>query len=124
MVRIDNPNEGIGLIRAGFELTLLAEDGAIKGIDEKPSYVVDVSMGVYVFEPSVLDLVTPGAYLDFPDLITALIERGDRVESYRHTGRWVDLGRVRHLEEVAQALEGSAAEVVAERESDPREVGR
>lgn len=29
MVRIDNPNEGIGLIRAGFELTLLAEDGAI-----------------------------------------------------------------------------------------------
>jgi len=29
MVRIDNPNEGIGLIRAGFELTLLAQDGAI-----------------------------------------------------------------------------------------------
>lgn len=29
MVRIDNPNEGIGLIRAGFELTLLADDGAI-----------------------------------------------------------------------------------------------
>lgn len=29
MVRIDNPNEGVGLIRAGFELTLLAEDGAI-----------------------------------------------------------------------------------------------
>jgi NDP-sugar pyrophosphorylase family protein len=111
-------------VEIDFGVLDLADDGAIKGIDEKPSYVVDVSMGVYVFEPSVLDLVSPGAYLDFPDLITALIERGDRVESYRHTGRWVDLGRVRHLEEVAQALEGSAAEVVAERESDPREVGR
>jgi hypothetical protein len=29
MVRIHNPNEGIGLIRAGFELTAVAADGAI-----------------------------------------------------------------------------------------------
>ena len=110
-------------VEVDFGVLQLHDDGAIKGIDEKPSYVVEVSMGVYVFEPSVLDLVAPGSYLDFPDLITALIERGDRVESYRHGGRWVDLGRVRHLEEVAQALEGSAEEVVAERDADPREVG-
>ena len=29
MVRIDNPNESVGLIRAAFDLTLLAEDGAV-----------------------------------------------------------------------------------------------
>jgi NDP-sugar pyrophosphorylase family protein len=111
------------MVDVDFGVLQLSDDGAIKGIDEKPSYVVDVSMGLYVFEPKVLDLVTPNTYLDFPDLITALIERGDRVESYRHSGHWVDLGRVRHLEEAAQALEGSAQEVIAERDADPREVG-
>jgi hypothetical protein len=29
LVRLHNPNEGVGLIRAGFELTVLAADGAI-----------------------------------------------------------------------------------------------
>jgi len=105
-----------------FGVLRLDDGTGVAAIDEKPRYLVEVSMGVYVFEPRVLELIDPGVYLDFPDLVTALIARGDRVEAFRHSGSWVDLGRVRHLEEVAQALEGSAEDVVAERAADPREV--
>ena len=92
----------------------------IESIDEKPSYVLDVSMGVYVFEPEALDFIEPGRRIDFPDLIALLIGAGLPVEAYRHSGSWVDVGRIHHLESVALALEGSASEVVERAEHDPR----
>ena len=42
------------------------------------------------------------------------------IEAYRHSGSWVDVGRIHHLESVALALEGSASEVVERAEHDPR----
>lgn len=110
-------------VEVDFGVLHVEGERAIRAIDEKPRYVMDVSMGAYVFEPSVLELIEPGTYLDFPDLIAELIERGDQVDAYRHSGSWVDVGRIRHLEELAQALEGTAAKAIAERDADPREVG-
>jgi NDP-sugar pyrophosphorylase family protein len=94
---------------------------AIESIDEKPRYVLDVSMGVYVFEPPVLAFVEAGRKIDFPDLIAALIGAGEPVNAYKHAGSWVDVGRIHHLEEVAQAMEGSASEVAGRQGADPRE---
>lgn len=68
-------------------------DQQVAGYIEKPSFDYLVSMGIYVFEPRVLQYVTPGAYLDFPDLIQKLIAAGERVVSYPFDGYWEDLGR-------------------------------
>jgi len=70
-------------------------DGAqcISCYTEKPSLKYLVSMGVYVMEPSVLELIPAGEYLDLPTLVNRLLERGVRVHSYHHRGYWLDIGR-------------------------------
>ncbi len=42
------------------------------GYIEKPTYDFMVSMGIYVFEPRVLDFIPTNVYLDFPDLVQRL----------------------------------------------------
>ena len=51
-----------------IDLGVIEWDGRpqINGYIEKPTYDYCVSMGVYVFEPRVLDYIPIGQYLDFP----------------------------------------------------------
>jgi len=69
------------------------EEERLTGYIEKPEYAFEVSMGIYVYEPSVLDLIENGRYLDFPTLIHRLLERGDHVHVYRNDATWLDIGR-------------------------------
>lgn len=66
----------------------------VTGYREKPRVPHDVSMGVYAFNRSVLDLVEPDEYLDFPTLILKLIAAGRTVKAYLSDARWLDIGRV------------------------------
>lgn len=66
---------------------------------EKPRLSHLVSMGVYAFEPRVLDYIAPGKHLDFPDLIKALIAGGEEVVGYVYDGYWLDIGRVDDYEQ-------------------------
>jgi NDP-sugar pyrophosphorylase family protein len=65
----------------------------VTGYLEKPSSEYAVSMGVYVISPRLLQLIQPGAYLDFPDLVLQTLEAGERVVSFRYDGLWLDIGR-------------------------------
>jgi NDP-sugar pyrophosphorylase family protein len=65
----------------------------VSGYIEKPSTDYTVSMGLYVFEPRILDFIPVGQYLDFPDLILKLIASGEKVCGYTFDGYWMDLGR-------------------------------
>lgn len=65
----------------------------ISGYIEKPTFDYWVSMGIYVFEPRVLTYIPQGKYLDFPDLVKALIAAGEHVAGYQFDGYWQDLGR-------------------------------
>ncbi|GER80223.1 MAG: nucleotidyltransferase [Anaerolineaceae bacterium] len=69
------------------------EDDRVMGYIEKPTTEYTVSMGLYVFEPRVIEYIPRGAYLDFPDLILKLIDAGERVNGYNFDGYWMDLGR-------------------------------
>jgi NDP-mannose synthase len=69
------------------------ESPRITGYIEKPVYDYMVSMGVYIFEPRVLDYIPHAQYLDFPDLVKKLIAAGEMVVGYRFEGYWQDLGR-------------------------------
>lgn len=68
-------------------------NGDIVGYTEKPGFEHYVSMGVYAFDPRALDYITPNEYIDFPDLIRALLAAGETVKAYKHDGYWLDIGR-------------------------------
>ncbi len=60
---------------------------------EKPKYHYSVSMGIYIFEPDVLNYIDPDHYLDIPQLFIKLMEAGQRINVYRFGGYWLDIGR-------------------------------
>ncbi len=73
--------------------------------EEKPVIKYQVSMGVYVFEPSVLKYIPPCTYLDFPDLVQTLLRQGEHVCQYPFDGIWFDLGRIEDFQEVHDRYE-------------------
>ena len=68
-------------------------NNTLSGYIEKPTYDYTVSMGLYVFEPRVMDYIPHNQYLDFPDLVLKLIAAGEKVSGYTFDGYWMDLGR-------------------------------
>jgi NDP-sugar pyrophosphorylase family protein len=71
----------------------LGNGDRVVGYREKPEMFYEVSMGIYVFEPRVLDFIEPGKFLDFPDLVLRLIDAGLPVSGYRTNCLWLDIGR-------------------------------
>lgn len=79
--------------------------GRVTAYIEKPTYEYRVSMGIYVLEPAVLDYVTPGNYLDLPDLVRGLIAVGHPVMAYPFDGYWLDIGRHDDYERAVEEFE-------------------
>lgn len=81
--------------RVKIDLGVLEFDAnnRITGYHEKPEHNYHVSMGIYVYEPAVLQYVTPRQHLDFPDLVLRLIAKGERVCAYPSDCQWLDIGR-------------------------------
>lgn len=69
---------------------------------EKPTIKYQVSMGIYVFEPHVLDYIKPGEACDLPDLIKTLIEHDESVKGYHFNGYWRDIGRQEDYEKAME----------------------
>jgi NDP-sugar pyrophosphorylase family protein len=93
--RVVNINYGV-IRKNGF---------AVTGYDEKPAIHYEVSMGIYLFEPSVLDHIPHGSHLDFPDLVDILLGHDLSVVSYPHEGIWFDLGRIEDFHQVQAAAD-------------------
>jgi len=74
-------------------------DHTIVGYQEKPTVDYLVSMGIYIFEPTVMQYIQKGQYLDFPDLIKILITDKKKVVAYPFNGYWEDLGRADDYEQ-------------------------
>jgi NDP-sugar pyrophosphorylase family protein len=66
-------------------------DNEVTGFVEKPTLHYEVSMGIYVYEPSALAHIPDGRF-DFPDVVLALLEAGERVLTYPFAGEWFDIG--------------------------------
>lgn len=64
----------------------------IVGLEEKPVHKVEVSMGIYTFEPAALEYIEPGERVDFPDLLQRMMDDGQTVGTYRFDGYWRDIG--------------------------------
>jgi len=69
------------------------EGSRVVAYREKPILHYLVSMGIYVYEPSVLAFIPQGRYLDFPALVATLLHEGQTVAAYRSDAFWLDVGR-------------------------------
>ncbi len=87
-------------------------DQRVVGYQEKPTYNLQVSMGIYVFEPEVLRYIPHNQYLDFPDLVLKLVAAGERVMGYPFSGYWQDLGRPDDYEQAVQDFEGLREQIL------------
>ena len=99
-----------------IDLGVIQWDGKpeINGYIEKPTYDYCVSMGIYIFEPRVLNYIPKGQRLDFPDLVKKLIAAGEKVVGYEFSGYWQDLGRPDDYEQAAQDFERMRTEFLPE----------
>jgi NDP-sugar pyrophosphorylase family protein len=80
------------------------EGGLITDYREKPSLHYQVSMGIYVYEPRVLDYL-PGGTCQFPDLVLKLLGAGERVAAFPSDAEWYDIGTTHEYERALEALE-------------------
>ena len=88
-----------------FGVVELDRGNSIVGYTEKPNIDYLVSMGVYVFEPRVLEYIRQNEHLDFPDLIKKLISNGEPVKGYVYDGYWLDIGRSEDYERANRDIE-------------------
>src|SRR5947209_246420 len=105
---------GAALTIATYHKTVKMELGVIEGETntvtgyiEKPTIPFRVSMGIYVYEPVVLEHIPPRQF-DFPDVVHALLDADLPIAAYPFDGRWFDIGTM-----------DDHARVLAELEADP-----
>ena len=82
-----------------------ADPSRLTGYTEKPTLDFDVSMGVYCFSPSVLEFITAGEPLDFPDLVKRLLAAGEVVRASHSDNYWLDIGRHDDYEQALDEFE-------------------
>ena len=93
--------------RVSIDLGVIdSADGYVTDYREKPKLDYDVSMGIYVYEPRVLQHIKAGEYLDFPDLVLRLLAAGERVMSYEADCLWLDIGRPDDYAQAQRLFEG------------------
>jgi NDP-sugar pyrophosphorylase family protein len=92
-------------VRVDLGVLDLDQRGYLVDYIEKPEYDFQVSMGVYIFSPSVLEFIPPDERLDFPDLVRTLLRAGRSVGCYRYDGLWLDIGRTDDYQVATETFE-------------------
>lgn len=115
-------------VSKNIDFGIIEFDGGLEvtGYREKPRLNYDVSMGVYVFNKSVLDLIKPGEYLDLPTVVGRMIQQKRRVKVYISDDLWLDIGRPDHYAEACEIFTANRGEFLPDELPDtlpPRTAG-
>ena len=70
----------------------------IQGIDEKPLHRFFVNAGIYVIDPSLIDLIPQDGNFDMTDLFQCAIDRQCETVAFPIHEYWLDIGRIDDLE--------------------------
>jgi NDP-sugar pyrophosphorylase family protein len=65
----------------------------IAGFKEKPEYFFDVSMGVYVMNRKLLNLIPSDTPFGFDNLMLTMLKDNKKISAYQYSGYWLDIGR-------------------------------
>jgi NDP-sugar pyrophosphorylase family protein len=81
-----------------------SDDGFVREYIEKPTMRLDVSMGIYVYDPEAIELI-PDGHFDFPDVVHAMLEAGRKVAVYNGEAVWFDIGTAGEHERATAEIE-------------------
>lgn len=82
------------------------ESGAIKSMEEKPTFSFLTNTGCYFVEPDLIDLIPDKTKIDFPDLLTNWQDHGERVSVYPISDKsWHDMGNMDGFEKMRTNLD-------------------
>ncbi len=87
-------------VEVPFGVIDLADD-YLAGLTEKPRYSWFINAGVYVVEPSVLDLIEPRQTLDMPVLFERVLAHDNKIAAFPIREYWRDIGRLEDLEKAS-----------------------
>ncbi|MDD2885535.1 MAG: NDP-sugar synthase [Dechloromonas sp.] len=113
VVALDVPREDVH----NYGIVVADLDGQIRSFQEKPTAEEAkstlASTGIYIFEPSVIDLIPQGCEFDIgSQLFPMLVERGLPFYAQNRFFNWIDIGRVSDYWSVLQrVLQGEVAEM-------------
>lgn len=69
----------------------------ISNINEKPTYIQNISIGIYVIKTELIKILKKNKYCDTPDFINLLIKKKKKVMSFPLHENWIDIGNVDNL---------------------------
>lgn len=98
----------IGAREYGFEIPygVIRRDGSrVTGLAEKPYHSELVSAGIYVLNPTALEVLEQDEYCDMPTLLSQLMDGDRSVAAYEIREEWIDVGRPEDLERARVAWE-------------------
>jgi len=81
-----------------------SEGGLVFNYIEKPTLHYEVSMGIYVYDERALGWLPDGP-CQFPELVTRLLEAGERVAACQSDADWYDIGTLNEYERAAADVE-------------------
>jgi NDP-sugar pyrophosphorylase family protein len=71
----------------------LGKGNRIVGFREKPTIALPCSMGIYAFDPKLLELIPRSGNFGFDDLMRVCLERDVHMRAHMFNGIWLDIGR-------------------------------
>lgn len=81
---------------------------------EKPTLSYLVSMGIYVFEPEILDFIPRDEKFDFPDLMLILLQKDRKIAIYNSEDFWLDIGRPDDYQKAVDEFEKNRKKFLSE----------
>jgi len=97
-------------VNIDFGVIEVNDDDTLRDYIEKPTFRYRVSMGIYVFQPTVLEHLPPNERFDFPDLVKLLLSKNQPVISYPFDGYWLDIGRPDDYADATKEFESHRSE--------------
>lgn len=76
-----------------FGVLTVDDNGVVSGFQEKPELNLVVSMGIYVFNKSILEFVPDDQPFGFDQLVFTLLEKQIPIHTFPYSGYWLDIGR-------------------------------
>ncbi len=90
------------------------ENYEFKNYIEKPTYVFDVSMGIYVMNKNIVDLIPKNEKMDLPELVLKTQKFKKKIKCYKGDYYWLDIGRVDDYEEAVEIFKKKRSQFLPE----------
>jgi NDP-mannose synthase len=76
------------------------KEGVVTKWTEKPDVTFEISTGMYMLNPKVLDYLPEGKPFNMDELVREVLKNNGKVLRFLYDGEWVDIGRVEDYEKI------------------------